>query len=59
MQTERSKQDIMSIFSLLSTQDVKDVYDTCDKYIERFDDGAEYKELLNPSKLVYSENEGT
>jgi hypothetical protein len=41
----------MSIFSLLSTDDVKTVYDICDRYIEKFDNDAEYGELLNdPSK---------
>lgn len=41
VQTERSKQDIMSIFALLSLQDVKEVYDICDQFIDRFDNNEE------------------
>ena len=36
----------MSVFALLSTEDVKRVYDICDTYIERFDNGDEVKELI-------------
>lgn len=45
-QTEKSKQEIMSVFALLSTDDVMKVYDTCDNYIDRFDNGDEVRELI-------------
>jgi hypothetical protein len=31
----------MSIFALLSQQDLKQVYDICDKFIDRFDSNEE------------------
>jgi Kef-type K+ transport system membrane component KefB len=34
METERTKKEIMSIFSILSTEDIKQVYDVCDLYLE-------------------------
>ena len=30
VETERAKLEIMSIFGILSTQDIKQVYDVCD-----------------------------
>ena len=34
VETERTKREIMSIFGILSTQDIKQVYDVCDQYLE-------------------------
>lgn len=52
-QTERSKQEIMAVFALLNTEDLKRVYDICDDYIERFDTNEEFKEF----SIAYIDNE--
>lgn len=41
VQTERSKREIMTIFAMLSKDDVKLVYDICDGFIDRFDNGED------------------
>jgi hypothetical protein len=51
-QSERNKLEIMSVFSILSTEDVKLIYDQCDHYIDRFDNGQQFTELLNPSTAM-------
>lgn len=45
-QTERSKQEIMSIFGLLSTEDVERVFQVCENFLDRFVDQEEVAELL-------------
>lgn len=36
----------MSVFALLSIDEVKRVYDVCDQYIDRFDNCDEVTELI-------------
>lgn len=45
-QIERSKQEIMSIFGLLSTEDVEKVFKICENYLNRFINEEEVQELL-------------
>lgn len=42
----------MRIFALLTTEDVRKVYETCDQYLDRFDSGEEYGSLVTPSNLI-------
>ncbi len=42
--TEKGKQDIMRIFSMLSNEDIKRVYDLCDMYLDNFDENCESDE---------------
>ena len=37
LRTERGKLDVMKIFSMLSNEDIKRVYDLCDMYLDNFD----------------------
>lgn len=59
-QKESNKREIMSIFALLSPDDVKCVYDVCDHFIERLDRGDEgivyldYVEDTPNGQIMYS-----
>jgi hypothetical protein len=37
IRTERGKLDVMKIFSMLSNEDIKRVYDLCDMYLDSFE----------------------
>jgi hypothetical protein len=37
LRAERGKLDVMKIFSLLSNEDIKRVYDLCDVYLDNFE----------------------
>lgn len=54
LKTEKGKQDIMHIFSLLSNDDIKRVYDLCDMYLENFDNESsdgDYADIENDQDI--------
>ena len=46
LHNEKSKYEIMQVFALINTDDVKRVYDVCDAFIDRLDNNEEVNTLI-------------